>query len=127
MFLLGCGQMVATYSPEHKLNRALAFTSWEDHGFVYQSAKPIANLKGKRREVVATETKKMLPPFDEWQEWQGEFKPGHYYADDLMVVRRQFLESGRNPKVSLRNLAEYSQITYRYWNLHCPRKTSRQR
>ena len=30
-----------------------------------------------------------------------------------MVARRQFLESGRNPKVSLRNLAEYNQITYR--------------
>ena len=55
----------------------------------------------------------MLPPFDEWQEWQGEFKPGHFAADDLMVVRRQFLQNRRNPKVSLRNLAEYSQITYR--------------
>ena len=25
--------MAATYSPEHKLNRPLAFTSWEDHAF----------------------------------------------------------------------------------------------
>ena len=87
--------------------------SFEDHAYFYQSAKPFASLNGKRREVVATETRKVLPPFDEWQEWRGEFKPGYYAADDLMAVRRQFLESGRNPKISLRNLAEYFQITYR--------------
>ena len=34
-------------------------------------------------------------------------------ADDLSAVRREFLLSGRNPKVSLRNLAEYSQLSYR--------------
>jgi hypothetical protein len=34
-------------------------------------------------------------------------------ADDLMAVRREFLTTGRNPKVSLRNLAEYSQLSYR--------------
>ncbi len=104
---------MATYDPQHKLNRAIAFMSWEDHAFFYQSAKPIASLKGKRREVVATETKKLLPPFDEWREWRGEFKPGHYAADDLMAVWRHFSEHRRNPKVSLRNLAEYSQISYR--------------
>ena len=30
-----------------------------------------------------------------------------------MAARREFLLSGRNPKVSLRNLAEYSQLSYR--------------
>ena len=50
--------MQATYQPEHQLNRAIAFTSWEDHAFVYKNAKPIANMTGKRREVVANDTKK---------------------------------------------------------------------
>ena len=115
VFYWAGGQMQATYQPEQgcKLNRALAFTSWESHAFFYSSAKPIANLTGKRRATVATDTKKTLPPFEEWHEWRGDFKPGHWTADDLMVVRRQFLESGRNAKVSLRNMAEYSQLSYR--------------
>ena len=41
-----------------------------------------------------------------------DFKPGYYAANDLMVAQRQFLEHGRNPKVSLRNLAECNQMTY---------------
>ena len=49
-----------TYQPEHKLNRALAFTSWESHAFFYSNAKPIANLTGKRRETVAKDTKKRV-------------------------------------------------------------------
>ena len=113
MFYWAGGQMQATYQPEHKLNRALAFTSFEDHCFFFRNARCIASLTGKRREIVANDTKRSLPPFDEWQRWQGEFKPGHFMAEDLMAVRRQFLESGRNPKVSLRNLAEYSQLSYR--------------
>ena len=62
------GQMQATYQPEHKLNRALAFTSWAEHAFFYTNAKSIANLTGKRREVVANDTKRTTPPFDEWHE-----------------------------------------------------------
>ena len=34
-------------------------------------------------------------------------------ADGRSAVRSDFLMSGRNPKVSLRNLAEYSQLSYR--------------
>ena len=29
-----------------------------------------------------------------------------------MAVWREMLESGRNPKISLRNLVQYSQVTY---------------
>jgi hypothetical protein len=113
MFYVAGGQMQATYDPPHKLNRAVAFTSWEDHAFLYKTAKPIANLTGKTRQVVATDTKKTLPPFEYWQERKGQFESGYFTAPDLMAVRREFLQSGRNPKISLRNLAEYSQLSYR--------------
>ena len=76
-------------------------------------AKSIANLKDKRPEIVANDAKKTLPLLETWQEWRGEFRPGCYTHDDLMVVRRAFLESGRNPKISIWNLAEYSQLAYR--------------
>ena len=69
-------------------------------------------MKGTRPEVVATDTKTSLPLYETWQGWTGQCKPGHCAADDLMQVRRQMLESGRNPKVGLRNLAQYSQVTY---------------
>ena len=72
----------------HKLHRAIAFCSWESNAFFYQNAKPIANLKGKRPEVVANDAKKVLPLFETWQDWRGEFKPGYFTYDDLMVVRR---------------------------------------
>ena len=89
---------------------------------MYTNAKAIVNLSCKRKEVVETETKSQLPPFDEWQSWNGEFLPGYFTTDDLMVVRREFLQSGRNPKVSLRNLGEYSQVSYR-----CSRKMDGER
>jgi hypothetical protein len=106
------GQMQATYDPPHKLNRAVAFTSWEHHAYLYKNAKAIANLTATRQ-TVATETKKTLPAFEDWQEWRGKFVPGFFQAEDLMAVRREFLQSGRNPKISLRNLAEYSQLSYK--------------
>ena len=34
------GQMQWTYQPEHKLNRALAFTSWESHVFFTAARSP---------------------------------------------------------------------------------------
>ena len=44
--------------------------------------------------------------------WRGEFKPVYCTAEVLLAVRREFLLSGRNPQVSLRKLAEYSQLSY---------------
>ncbi len=41
------GQMVATYEPQHKLNRALAFTSWEDHAFCLPLCYTYCKFKGK--------------------------------------------------------------------------------
>jgi hypothetical protein len=114
-FYLAGGRIEASYEPPDgcKQNRCVAFTSWETHAFFYSSARPIAAMKGARRqEVVATDTKTCLPLYDTWQEWTGQYKPGHFYADDLMKVRREMLESGRNPRIGLRNLAQYSQVTY---------------
>ena len=38
--------MQSTYQPQEgcKLNKAIAFTSWEDHCFFYRNAKCIASL-----------------------------------------------------------------------------------
>ena len=111
-FYLAGGRIVASYEPPNKENRAVAFTSFETHAFFYSNARPIAAMKGTRPEVVAKATKTSLPLYETWQEWAHEYKPGYFVADDLMKVRREMLESGRNPKVSLRNLAAYSQVSY---------------
>ena len=111
-FYYAGGRIQASYEPPNKIQRAVAFTSWESHAFFYSSARPITALKGTRPEVVATDTKTSLPLYETWQEWTGQYKPGHFVADDLMQVRREMLESGRNLRISLRNLAQYSQVTY---------------
>ena len=51
-FYFAGGQMQWQYQPEHKLNKALAFTSWEDHAFFLQQCEahrqPHGQTKGDR-------------------------------------------------------------------------------
>ena len=48
-----------------------------------------------------------------WLPWPGTFDvPGHFFASDLEDVRKQFLRSGRSPKVTMASATEISRLTY---------------
>jgi len=64
-------------------------------------------------EVLQNETQTKLPPVDDWQRFNGTPAPGHVFAFDLQATRRKLLESGRCPKITLKNGTEIASLQYR--------------
>jgi hypothetical protein len=56
-------------------------------------------------------------PMEKWEPWEGEARPGMFWAEDLMAVRKELLDSGRNPKVVMKTLKDYSSLKY-----HCVKR-----
>ena len=42
---------------------------------------------------------KKTPEVKDWLEWDGNIRPGNFYANNLQLVRQEFLQKGRSPKV----------------------------
>ena len=61
--------------------------------------------------MMQNEKRGELPNFTEWKPWAGEVAAGYFCHEDLKQVRRDFFSKDTNPKVSLRSMAEYSQLT----------------
>ena len=70
------------------------------------------NVQKVKKEFATTKT----PPFAEWKPWYGlqQISPGHYFAseDDIDSVRAQFLQSGRHPRVQLKDETSMKSLRY---------------
>ena len=70
------------------------------------------NVQKVKKEFATTKT----PPFAEWKPWYGlqQISPGHYFAseDDIDSVRAQFLQSGRHPRVQLKDETSIKSLRY---------------
>jgi hypothetical protein len=87
--------------------------------YAYSTARVISEWnvsEAGQRIQMKTEVESKAIPMDQWQEWDGQPRPGFFHAPDLAAVRKQLLESGRNPKVILRNLKDYGSVRYQCVN-----------
>ena len=88
---------------------------------MYKSAKVIsqwsvaADKDGEchEHEVLQNETQTKLPPVDDWQKINGTPEPGHFFTFGMQGTRRKLLESGRCPKITLKNGTEIASLQYR--------------
>jgi hypothetical protein len=65
-----------------KDNRAIAFTTFNNHAYFYESAKDVcrdhASDGQEAPQLLRNEKRGELPPFDEWRPWKGETSPSHF-------------------------------------------------
>ena len=99
----------------------MAFATWDGHCYMYKSARVVPDwvvaAPQTQRAQLASEVVSSLPPVTEWKEWDGDAmprNPGYFYCFDLRAVRAQLMNRGRNPKVTLRSLAEWSSVRYQW-------------
>ena len=119
-FLVRAGKLVKIVDPPEKLGKAIAYAIYDGHAYFYKSAKTVANWgtaaaslgDSGPRQVMQHEHRQTLPEISEWKCWGMPPEPGHYFAPDLDRVRRELLESGRNPKVSLYKGARITSVSY---------------
>ena len=119
LFFCAAGCLLAYHEPPEKQGKAIACYLYDGHGFIYKNARALANYrpaaeKRAGRTMLRHEVRSQLEPWSEWKLWDGTPAPGLFYVDDLAFVRRKLLESGRSPKVGLRDLATIQSLTY-----HC--------
>jgi hypothetical protein len=120
-YCLGSG-LLDSWQPETPKGRSVAFATWDGHAYFYKSARVVSEWsatapQGKGRWQLASEVVSQLPPVSEWRPWADKRKamprnPGYFFCHDLRAARAQILRWGKNPKVTLRSLAEYSSLRY---------------
>ena len=64
------------------------------------------------RPTLEQEAKQKLEPWSTRKLWEGRPEPGLFYMQDLAFERRQMLESGRSPQITLRDFVAISQLSY---------------
>ena len=87
-------------------NPGVAFTTFDGHVYMYSSTRWVREFSTDapaQSARLASDPKSKTPPWEEWAPYDG-VKPGYFYTDDLFAVRRSLLETGRSPKVSLKDL-----------------------
>ena len=101
LYIVNCrGQMLDCYEPAVREQRPVACCIYRDHAFFYRDgeARDQPSYRGDRREST-------VPLFREWKQWRGEIEPGHFWSEDVRVVRAELLGQGHQPKVAMRGLA----------------------
>lgn len=111
-------RVIHAYVHEYSHKKAVAFAVVGRHAMFYSTARHLQN-RAVHNVDVPVATRLAQNPRDRrvevqtWREWNGQFtEPGHYYSSFLDDVRRQFLRSGRSPRVSLSGPFEASALTY---------------
>ena len=114
-YCLGSGLM-DSWLPALAKGKSLAFATWDGHAYFYKTARVISEWSvsqpSSQRAQLSSEVVSQLPPVSEWSAWDQLPKPGYYHCQDLHQTRKWFLDSGRNPKVTLRGLADWSSLRY---------------
>ena len=104
----------------------LAFTVHANHCYFY-SGNGARRALAKRTEAGgAVRLKKaqravQTPPALEWQSWDGELKPGHFFVldEEIESTRAQLLQQGYNPKVLLKDSSRIRTLVCRLGKEAC--------
>ena len=114
LFISPRGTLIHKYEPPRKLNRCVAFACFDGHFYCYENARVVAQTVESESQLMKNEKREDLPPFSQWKVWGSKVEAGHFYCEDLRKVRRELLEEHKiSPKVSLKSLAQISQLTCR--------------
>ena len=116
-FFASSHRLILTYEPEQKLGKAIACTLHDGHAYFYRSARCLATWHVSEtvstdRSKLQQEAKSELPPVSDWERWDEEPRPGHFWCEDLAKARQWFLCSGRSPKVALKSMVDLSSLSY---------------
>ncbi len=110
LFVLGGGKLIIMHDPPVKRGRALAGVSFDGHFFMYKSARCVSSWHMRTAPssgvIMAQESRSSLPAMSDWKPWAGVVEAGHFFTSCLTTTRRQLLEAGVSPKISLRGCAE---------------------
>ena len=113
--LVAANELLTYYEPERQDGRRIAAISYQGHCFMYRDARALARYTmgaESTRPVIEQESKRKLEPWSSRKYWEGRPEPGLFYVNDLAAERRVMLESGRSPKVTLRDYTTISQLSY---------------
>ena len=103
-----------------KTKRAIAFTVFNGHCYMYKSANLICRRSVQEEQIterciLQNETQSKLPPIEQWEKYDTP-KPGMFYTFNLNKTRRHLLESGRLAKITLKCGTELASLQYRCVN-----------
>ncbi len=114
-FFISGAKLILMHEPPVKRGRALAGVAFDGHFYMYKSARCVANwhLRDAPSEKVMVQQECHHSPLAmaDWKPWAGVVEAGHFFTPCLTATRRQLLESGISPKVSLRGCAEIGALT----------------
>ena len=105
-------KLISVYSPPVKHGRAIACCSFDDHAYIYKTARVFSSWriqdekKKCERSMFQHDSISTQPNIDDWKQWDGKVVQGHFWTDNLEHTRRQLLEKGYNCKVILRGSSE---------------------
>ena len=112
--LLG-GRMHQAWTPEVPRGRAVAFCAFGGHCYMYRSARCVSDWapaeEATERTRLTSEPRRSKPAA--WEPFEMPPRPGNFLHPDLYFCRQLLLDSGRNPRVTLRTLAELGALRYR--------------
>ena len=107
-----------TWTPAEPQGRQISWIVHADHGYFYKNrALEKHRAMGEERTCLHGDHESDAPPVGKWQPWVGSsiahLSPGYFHCADLKAVRRELLESGRSPKVTLKSLGQWGSLRYR--------------
>ena len=103
------------YKDVQSKGKAVAFTEYSNHMYLYSTAVPFANMQVRPVKtlpelVLPTTKQEKTPPFSEWQEYD-KLKPGWFCVDDLQAVREALFQQNIIPKVSVSHKHELRKLS----------------
>ena len=108
LYLVGAGRLLADHEPAEQGGRIVACYMWDGHAYVYRDGRALKNYKkadhGARSEWCWSTKRRASWSHGASKSCSGKPEPGLFYVSDLAWERRRMLESGRSPKVSLRDM-----------------------
>jgi hypothetical protein len=125
LLLVGAGRLLAFHEPREQKGRVVACFMWDGHAYLYRDGRALKSYRSEniqeddaplteQRRVLEQESRGQLELWSDQKLYPCAPQPGLFYVADLAWERKRLLASGRNAKVSLRDHATYSQLTY-----HC--------
>ena len=117
-------RLIERFVPEHPRHRTgVAFAY--GHAWFYQNTHAVSRMQVREAELppaskLARERRERTADISKWKPWAGQFnEPGTYYTQHIEDVRRQFLQHGLSPHVTLSSRTQIASLTL------CLRSTAR--
>jgi hypothetical protein len=114
--LLRGGYVVKTVNPPQKLGKCIAYCIHNKHAYFYKTARSVSQQSAHDRPfqsaMIEKESRSSQPDISEWQDFDGIFKPGYYFCEDIYETRELLLKTARLHKISLMNGAQIITLKY---------------